>query len=120
MGDVNVLYLDDEPDLLDLAAGFFEDDNISLHTSSDFDKAIDLVRRNDYAVILSDARMPSGSGHEFFRYLRNELNFKGKLILVTGNLEAKGVKEKTGYDAVIYKPINFQELVEAVNIYLGR
>ncbi len=119
MSDVKVLYLDDELDLLDLAVGFFEDENVLLDTCSTFEKAIEMARRNDYAVILSDAKMPTGSGHEFFRRLRNDLNFKGKLILVTGNLEPAGAKEETGYDVVIYKPINFQELVETVKIFLG-
>jgi DNA-binding response OmpR family regulator len=118
MSGAKVLYLDDELDLLDLAAGFFEDEHIAVDTCSEFHEALDLVRANDYAVILSDAKMPSGSGHEFFRRLRRDHKYQGKLILVTGNLEPPGAQEATGYDLVIYKPIEFPELVETVKAFL--
>ncbi len=119
MGGIKVLYLDDELDLLDLAVGFFEDENLQLDTCADVETAINLVRCNDYAVVLSDANMPSGSGHDFFQRLREELHYEGKLILVTGNLQAPGTREDAHYDVLIYKPIKFLDLVERVKLLLG-
>lgn len=107
-----VLYIDDETDLLELAASFFEEENILIETCGDFDKALELIRNHHYEIIISDAKMPSGNGHELFSLIKKEGLFKGKSILVTGNLEEH--RQEVEYDLIIYKPIQFQELVDTV------
>ena len=116
MNKPRVLYIDDEVDLLDLAASFFEDENLPIDTCSDFDEALALIRQNQYDLIISDAKMPSGSGYELFQIIKREDHFKGKVILVTGNLD--GPAKDMGFDLIIYKPVKFQELVETVKGFL--
>lgn len=111
-----VLYVDDEVDLLDLAKTFFDDEGIELDTCSDIQTAITKIKAGNYSVIISDAKMPSGSGHELFRILRADLKFSGKLYLVTGHLEKDG--ETKDYDFVIYKPIKFFELIDEIKAHL--
>lgn len=111
-----VLYVDDEVELLELAKSFFEDESVPLEICPDFHQALSLVKATQYDVIISDARMPSGSGQELFHILRHKLGYKGKLILVTGNLEKAGAV--VDYDLVIYKPIKFHDLVDVVKSYL--
>jgi DNA-binding response OmpR family regulator len=118
MSNARVLYIDDEVDLLDLAEGFFFDENVPVDTCSDFFRAMELIQKNDYDVIVSDAKMPSGSGTDLFKVLRKEFNFKGKLILVTGNLDSTENLSETGLDIVLYKPIAFEELVKTVKSFL--
>lgn len=112
--NMKVLYIDDEVDLLDIARGFFEDENIEIDTCSDFHEALKLAEGNVYDVIISDANMPSGSGFDLFRILRNEMNYTGKLIIATGDLQKKDSMEVHGYDMAVYKPIDFFELIESV------
>lgn len=114
MSKARILYIDDEVDLLDLAASFFEDEDLPIETCSDFDEAISMIRKNTYDLIISDAKMPSGSGFELFKIIKKENLFNGKIILVTGNLENPSESHNLGYDMVIYKPIKFQDLVEKV------
>lgn len=114
-----ILYVDDEIDLLNLAQTFFEDEGITLDISSDIHAALIKIKSGQYSVIISDAKMPSGSGHELFRVLRSELNFQGKLFLVTGDLEKNSQGETPYYDEVIYKPIEFHYLVDEVRKYLA-
>lgn len=111
-----VLYVDDEVDLLDLAKTFFEDEGIELDICSDIHSALTKIKGGNYSVIISDAKMPSGSGHELFRILRSELKYTGKLYLVTGHLEKAG--EDKDYDFVIYKPIKFFELIDEIKTHL--
>jgi DNA-binding response OmpR family regulator len=118
MNKVRILYIDDETDLLDLAASFFEDENLPIETASHFDEAIKLIRENQYDLIISDAKMPSGSGFELFKIIKSEGYFKGKSILVTGNLDNQTESNKNGFDLVIYKPIKFQELIDSVKSLL--
>lgn len=107
-----VLYVDDETDLLELASSFFDDENIPLETCTDIETAKNLIRENTYKVVITDAKMPGGTGFDLIRFLREELRYKGKIILATGSLqESSG---KTGYDLVIQKPINFPDMIEKV------
>ena len=107
-----VLYIDDELDLLELAASFFEEENLPIETCSDFNQALKLIQNNKYEIIISDAKMPSGSGHELFSLIKKNGLFSGKTILVTGHLEES--RQEVNYDLIIYKPIMFQDLVDTV------
>jgi DNA-binding response OmpR family regulator len=118
MSKARILYIDDEVDLLDLAASFFEDENLPIETCSDFHEALALIRKNPYDLIISDAKMPSGSGFELFRIIKQEKIFSGKIILVTGNLDNPAEPQALGYDLIIYKPIKFQDLIEKVKSFL--
>ena len=112
MNKARILYIDDEIDLLDLAASFFEDENLPIETCSNFNQAVELVLKNKYDLIISDAKMPTGSGYELFQLIKKETAFTGKIILVTGNLDEPALK--LGFDLIIYKPVKFQELVQTV------
>lgn len=109
-----VLYIDDEADLLELAASFFEEENLPIDTCTDFDTALKLIRENNYDVIITDAKMPSGSGYDLYKIVKAEDKFKGKFILVTGNIQTIGEENKHHFDLVIYKPLRFEELVASV------
>lgn len=114
-----VLYIDDEADLLDLAASFFEEENLPIDTCTDFNTALKLIRENSYDVIITDAKMPSGSGYDLYKSVKAEDKFKGKFILVTGNIQTIGEENKHHFDLVIYKPLRFEELVSAVKKILN-
>jgi|SRR5690606_8221114 len=119
MSTERILYIDDEVDLLDLAASFFEDEGLPIKTCSDFNQALELVRNNRYDLIISDAKMPSGSGFELLEIIKKEGHFHGKTILVTGNLQNMSDVDKTGFDRVIFKPISFQDLIDQVRSLIG-
>lgn len=114
-----ILYIDDESDLLDLAASFFEDENLPIETCTNFQDALSLIKANKYDLIISDARMPTGSGYELLKLIRAENLYDGKFIIVTGNIENVGVEEKLGCDLVLFKPLRFQELIEEVQKMLS-
>ena len=114
MKTTRILYVDDELDLLDLAAAFFDDESLPIETCSEFDDALKRIRENHYDLIISDAKLPTGSGHELRNIIRSEKLFSGKFILVTGNIENFGEEQKSDFDLVVYKPIHFQELITVV------
>ena len=107
-----IMYIDDEADLLNLASSFFEDKSIPIDTCDSFNDALDKIRQSDYDLIISDARMPTGSGRELLKIIRDEKLFNGKFILVTGNLDYKNEDDKDVFDLVLFKPLRFQELVD--------
>ncbi len=107
-----ILYVDDEADLVELASSFFEDSEIPIDTSTDFQHALNLIRKNDYDIIISDVNMPTGSGHELYATIKKENIFHGKFVLVTGNSPAN--EDTSEYELVILKPIDFMDLVEEI------
>jgi CheY-like chemotaxis protein len=106
-----ILYVDDEIDLLMLASSFFADESLPIETCSSMSEALQRIKQGTYDLIISDARMPSGTGQELLTKLRNENLFQGKFILVTGNLDHDNLPEQ-GCDLVLFKPLRLQELVE--------
>ena len=114
-----ILYIDDESDLLNLAASFFEDEDMPIDTSTNIQDALSKIRNGSYDLIISDARMPSGSGKELLATIRREKLFAGKFILLTGNLDYKIGNDEYPYDLVLFKPLRFQELVDTVKKMLN-
>lgn len=109
-----ILYIDDESDLLSLAASFFEDEGMPIDTCTDFQDALAKIKSEPFDLIISDARMPTGSGKELLTIIRREKLFSGKFILLTGNLDYQIGNEEYPYDLVLFKPLRFQELVDTV------
>lgn len=111
---MNILYVDDEKDLLELASSFFDDENVELETSHDFHEALELVRSKKYDLIITDVRMPDGSGLELIAKARQEGHFSGKFILVSGDLKSQGEATIAGCDLVMSKPLDFLVLIKTV------
>ena len=114
-----ILYIDDEADLLDLASSFFEEENLYIDTCTHIQGALELVRKDNYDLIITDMRMPNGSGPELLHILRKEGKFQGKVILVTGNVDSFDSKDGTLCDLVLFKPLRFQELIDQVKLLLS-
>lgn len=109
-----ILYIDDEKDLVDLAVTFFADEHLEIESCTCFNEALKLLQQNEYDLIISDAKMPSGYGGDFLNKIREEGLFKGKFILVTGNVDNAYEKNKHTFDEVLYKPLHFQTLIDRV------
>ena len=66
-----VLYVDDDPALLDIAKIFLElSGRIRVETVQSAGEAIDLARCRKYDGIISDYEMPGINGVEFLRHIR--------------------------------------------------
>ena len=59
-----VLIVDDEPDILETMISLFEE-TFDIEGAGSADKALELMKTNDYAVCISDQRMPEVNGTEF-------------------------------------------------------
>jgi CheY-like chemotaxis protein len=112
-----ILYIDDEVDLVELASSFFEDEGLPIDSCTTFHDALERVRNNKYDLIISDVHMPTGSGHELRSIITKEKLFQGKFILVTGS--GSDLENQNDYDLIIYKPLDFQELIIQVKKLLS-
>lgn len=84
MAAIDVLYVDDEPDLLELGKRFLEEPgDISIATIESASAALELIKKEKFNAIISDYQMPGMDGIEFLKKVRvsgNTIPF----ILFTG------------------------------------
>lgn len=66
-----ILCIDDEQDVLDVIQLYLRELNIEIECFSDPDKAKERIDAEEYAIILSDVRMPNHNGIEFLTSLEN-------------------------------------------------
>jgi PAS domain S-box-containing protein len=109
-----LLIVDDEPLILTSIADLFEDD-FEVHTSVDALAALKYVEQNEVAVVLSDERMPTMSGHEFLEQVKRIS--RATRLLLTGYADIKAIAQGVN-DAHIYayltKPCDLHELRSTV------
>jgi DNA-binding response OmpR family regulator len=112
---MNVMYVDDESDILDLAQMFFKDHGINIDTFTSPLEALQMAAKKNYSIILSDARMPEMSGFDFYAKLRGELGFKGRFMLVSGHYDySDSAQILEGIDGIILKPVEFDHLLSLI------
>ncbi len=108
-----ILVLDDEPIILELCVEFLGSEGYKVDTVSNGKEALDLLRKIDYDVVISDMKMPSLSGAEFYKLVNEKYPKVAKrIIFVTGdllNLETKAFLESTNNPYLI-KPFKLNEL----------
>ncbi len=110
-----VLYIDDEPDILELAEIYFLEKGIKIQTAKDAQTALKLFNEKSFPIVISDARMPGMKGTELYQLLRSQHDFQGHFILVSGHYESHETDAVlAGITLVLTKPIDFDELINTV------
>ncbi len=67
----SVLYVDDDPALLDIGKIYLDmSGNFSVDTSGSVSEAMEMIREKRYDAIISDYEMAEINGIEFLQYVR--------------------------------------------------
>ncbi|MFA5080798.1 MAG: response regulator [Candidatus Paceibacterota bacterium] len=99
---INVIYVDDETDLLKLVKIFLEkNDDISVRTISSIKEALELLKKEYLLidVIISDYQMP---GMGIIKFLEHIRNFKIPLIIFTGKSREEITIEAIDNETIFY------------------
>jgi two-component system, cell cycle sensor histidine kinase PleC len=115
MNKDRLLILDDEPRILTALQDLFEDDYDVLATT-DAMEALRLAKELDVVVVVTDARMPELSGHEFLRQVK-EVS-KASRMMLSGYADINAVTEavnKGQIFAYVSKPWDPLELKSTVS-----
>ena len=120
--DAKVLITDDNVFNLKVAIGLLSMMDIKADAATSGDKAIELVKKNDYDIVFMDHMMPEKDGIETAHEIRR---LGGKyenltIVALTANV-VKGAREmflSNGFTDFLAKPINTTELREIVKTYL--
>ncbi len=103
-----ILIVDDEEDLLITFKEILEEEGYKVDIESDPLKALELVKSNDYDLIISDLRMPKLYGSDFLKEIRKFNNIVSFIILTAyGTVDNAVECMKNGAFDYISKPVDF-------------
>ena len=117
---ISVLVVDDEPVLRELVSFILNDKGFQVTTAESGDVAFKMVLDRHYDVIVSDVRMPNGSGIDLLKKL-NTLPKRPAVFLVSGYSEISlEDARKLGAKDLLNKPVDYDSLCNAIyNSYMS-
>ncbi len=112
MNEANILWIDDEIDLLKIQILFLETKGHKVTTANNGYDALDLVKENNYDIIFLDENMPGMNGLEVLQKVK-EINPNIPIVMVTKNEEEDIMDEAIGSKISDYliKPVNPKQLL---------
>lgn len=120
---VKVLFVDDEENILRSLGRLFMDEEFETVTAGSGKKALEILGNDhDFAVIISDQRMPEMTGSEFLALAR-DVSPESLRILLTGYADIGATIDainRGGASRYITKPWNDGELLQTVRDSVNR
>jgi CheY-like chemotaxis protein len=112
---ISVLVVDDEPVLRELVAFILIDKGFQVLEAESGDAAFQLICKNDFDVVVSDVRMPNGSGVELLTRISNMTKRKPMVFLVSGYSEISLEEaRRLGARDLLNKPVDYDKLCQAI------
>ena len=113
---IKVLLVDDEKDFIEPLAERLQLRDFNVTTASNGDDALNLVRENEYDIIVLDVKMPGRDGIETLKEIKNIKQIP-QVIMLTGHATVETAIEgmKIGAYDYIMKPTVTEDLVELIN-----
>lgn len=115
-----ILIVDDENDIAELISDILEDEGYDTVIANDGKSALNLIKDDNFDLILLDVMMPDISGNEVCASIRNEVSCPIIFVTAKTNLTSKLVGFEVGADDYITKPFVNEELVARVKAHLRR
>ena len=116
MTNRKILFVDDEVNILKALQRLLFLENFEVDVTESPEKALQLIRQNDYAVVVSDHRMPSMEGTALLEHTKI-ISPDSIRILLTGYADlhaATTAINEVGVYKFLSKPWNDTELVEVL------
>jgi CheY-like chemotaxis protein len=110
-----ILLVDDEPFILSMMRSFLDENKFEISTASCGNDAIALIRKQPFDCVVSDVRMPNGTGFQLLGWLREIDSARPTVIFVTGysDIPADELMAK-GADTYISKPFNVEDFANEI------
>lgn len=115
-----ILVVDDESDLLEIIVDELEDAGFTTLSAHGGKEAIEISKKKEIDLILSDINMPDGNGVELVDHIKERSITKPVVLFMTGfaNITYEEAFDK-GVEAIFPKPINFEALIETIKNLLA-
>lgn len=116
---LNILLVDDEPEIRELLAELFSDQGAQVWTAQNGSEASILLRQQDFDVVFSDLNMPGGSGAELMTDIRTYYSSRSRpqprLFVFSGyNSMTEEQSKNWGVVEFFEKPFKIEKVLRAV------
>ena len=114
--NLNVVAIDNDEVLLLMLKEMYAQEGIHCDTCTDAAELIEMVRRKEYNLLLTDLNMPGINGFELLELLRSSNVGNSRTIPVivataSGSCDAEELLER-GFAGCLFKPFSISELME--------
>ena len=119
----HILVVEDNPDNLKLVTWILEDEGYTVTAVDSGEACLSLTQEQDFDLILMDISLPGMDGKEATRRLRKTEAYRDKPIIALTAHAIKGEDEeilRSGVTDLITKPLDEEELIEALHRTLAR
>jgi two-component system response regulator AtoC len=115
---MKILIVDDEADLREILVEHFKFSGFEVAEASEIKTAFSLFQEDKFDVVLTDMRMPGGTGIELIEKIRL-INKKIPLLIITGFADINENEAiLLGATKMMSKPFDLGELLEVVKLSL--
>ncbi len=113
----NILYIEDEADLLKHTTTVLEDFAKNIFAVQTCDEALSVLREHHVDVIISDILLKNENGIEFLRHLKSDLDITIPTILTTAHTDTEYLLDaiKLKVENYIIKPVSIKELLNSLH-----
>jgi two-component system, chemotaxis family, chemotaxis protein CheY len=108
-----ILVVDDDDSIRETVAEILEVEGYPVTSAANGEEALEMVARNQPALVLLDMRMPVLDGWGFARELR-ERGIKLPILVMTAAQNARTWAEEIGADGFVAKPFDLDDLLRKV------
>lgn len=117
LNQFNILYLEDDVDLLKHTTDILEDFVHTIYSVRTAKEALEVLLHNKVDVIISDILLQNESGLVFLKQIKDEHNIHIPTILTTAHTDMQYLLDaiKLKVENYIVKPINVKELLDTLH-----
>ncbi|MFN8846495.1 MAG: response regulator [Bdellovibrionales bacterium] len=118
---LKMLIVDDELGISESLKDYFELENFEVQTASSGNKALEIMNKQSFDIVISDVRMPDGDGRFLLKAIRKIHPTKPIVIMMSGfsDLSIDEVL-KEGGTALLSKPFQPHELLKIVKQVINK
>ncbi len=119
--NARILIVDDAPETIEVLRRNLTGAGYRVQSAASVPEAIDLLEAGEIDLVITDLRMPRGSGTDLIRHVRE--NCRGtEIMMITGYASVEGAVEavKLGAEEYLSKPFTDEELFSAVRRALAK
>ena len=125
MTTARIMVVDDNNMNLSVVKYLLADTKVTVDTAGSAENCYELLKHNDYQLILMDYMMPGTNGLEATEHIREEESKNGShtpIIVLTADV-TPGIREsfiQKGFDGYISKPVSFKDLEQCLTRYIPK
>lgn len=117
LNQFNILYLEDDEDLLRHTTDILEDFVNTIYSVKTSKEALAILSKHKIDIIISDILLKDENGIDFLKLIQTEHNIKIPTILTTAHTDTKYLLDaiKLKVENYIIKPIKIKELLDTLH-----